>query len=282
MATEYYTDNCRKSLGAAIVEITDARVPALIERAYAERIDAADFCWWALQQVRAEKAQPAPAPVPAPEAAPPLDYEVECKGTLSRSEEDELGGIAALPAIVDRAHAAGVTVEAFRAWALGEARAAAAANIPAMRQTALRAMVDYLTAVTAAAAGHVDTVARELASEAVQTCREALLAEAAHAAADAIVAACPRGRVRASVYDFGRELYVTCGDAAATLSVGEDADPRWDGVDLSGRDEGDPSSLRSLLEEIEELQEDAQRVEDCITDARAAVAAWRAACEVSR
>jgi hypothetical protein len=155
-----------------------------------------------------------------------------------------------------------------------------------MRQAALRALVDYLTAAQAEAARQHATrdlaaAARTVAEDAVATCREALLAEAAQAAADAIVAACSRGRVRVTVHDCGAELYVSCGDAGATLRADGD-DVTWDGVNLAERDEGDPSSLRSLVEEIEELQEDAQRVEDCISDARPAVAAWRTACEAGR
>jgi hypothetical protein len=157
-----------------------------------------------------------------------------------------------------------------------------AADFPALRKAALRALVDYLTAAVAQhATRNLDACAHGVADDAVATCREALLAEAAQAAADAITDACPRGRVRVTVHDCGREIYVACGDAGATLRV-DSEDIAWDGVNLAERDEGDPSSLRSLLDEIEELQADAQRVEDCVSDARAAVAAWRAAYEVSR
>lgn len=226
-----YADRCRAAIGAAIVEVTAERVPALIADAWSAGRAAEDFAAFALRRVREERAAQAPVASPAPAPAPRAD-------------------------------------------------------LPALRQHALRAMVDYLTAAqTEAARQHATrdlaTAAQAVAEDAVTACREGLAREAAQAASDAIAAACPRGRVRVAVLDDGREIYVTCGDAGATLGADE-SDPRWDGVDLSGRDEGDPSSLRSLLEEIEDLQADAQRVEDCIADARPAVAAWRTACEVSR
>ena len=77
----------------------------------------------------------------------PLHYDLACARTLTSADEEELGGIPALPTITARAFAAGVTVEGFRSWALGEAREERAARLASRRvdtDAAIVALVERL------------------------------------------------------------------------------------------------------------------------------------------
>jgi hypothetical protein len=65
-APESYADRCRAALGAAVVEVTAERVPALIEAAWTAGRRAEDFAPFALATVRAERAAAAAPPSPAP------------------------------------------------------------------------------------------------------------------------------------------------------------------------------------------------------------------------